>query len=436
MADQRASTYPSTGLVDLLRLIGGMASAFVRSPASFNTGMVFRDWIKGATARHHSEDLIINLFFKRLLLVTGRELSAHILEQPPSSQTYMEGPTKTSAMSFLAPQALTICHDQQWQHLRPYNEQTLSMEGEPQRQQYLLEQVRQAFSRPVSSVDDIRSRMGQVMLNVVFGKGKAPQHLADDIQVLFGYVQSPLRRMILGRKEGGRRERFYNALGQLWREPADPQQPSLLSTAQKLASQGSYTEPELLQQIPHWMFTFTGSGTDLLSRTLVLIGSRPEVRDKVISEIGENGPLDQASTIDKLQYLEACLLETCRLFPPVTRTLHIAPQGGVFKSTGVPAGMEIIHYFPVNNRDTDLDPTANDFRPDRWLGPASEAHSAYPNLFLSGARTCPGRELILFICKAAVAVLLKEHNSRGEASSLATNPLPFSFPEREVRFGP
>jgi cytochrome P450 len=98
--------------------------------------------------------------------------------------------------------------------------------------------------------------------------------------------------------------------------------------------------------------------------------------------------------------------------------------------------MEIIHYFPVNNRDTDLDPTANDFRPDRWLGPASEAHSAYPNLFLSGARTCPGRELILFICKAAVAALLKEHNSRGGASSLATNPLPFSFPEREVRFGP
>ncbi|HZA25049.1 MAG TPA: cytochrome P450 [Dehalococcoidia bacterium] len=412
-----------------------MAGAFMRGPGSFDTGRVFSDWIKGATARHHSENLIINLFFKRLLLVNGRELSAHILEHPPSTQTYLEGPTKTNAMSFLAPQALTICHDQQWQGLRPYNEQTLSIE-EPQRQQYLLEQVRQAFSRPVSSIDDIRRNMGRLMLNVVFGKEKAPQHLAEDIQVLFVYVQSPLRRVILGRKERGRRERFYNTLGQLWREQENSQQPRLLSTAQEPASQGSYSEPELLQQIPHWMFTFTGSGTDLLSRTLALVGSRPEVRDKVISEVGEKGSLNEAATIGKLQYLEACLLETCRLFPPVTRTLHIAPQGGVFKSTEVPAGVEIIHCFPVNNRDTALDAAANDFLPERWLGSDNKARSAYPNLFLSGARACPGRELILFICKSAVAVLLKEHNTRVEAASLARDPLPFSFPEREVRFGP
>lgn len=435
MADQGVNTYPSTSFGDLLRLIGGMAGAFVRRPGSFDTGLAFSEWIKGATARHHSENLIINLFFKRLLLVNGRELSAHILEQTPSNETYMEGPTKTNAMSFLAPQALTICHGQQWQRLRPYNEQALSMDADPQRQQYLLEQVRQSFSGPISSIDDVRHCMGQVMLNVVFGEERAPGHLAEDIQVLFGYVQSPLRRIVLGRKEKGRRERFYGTLGQLWRGTGDSQQPSLLSSAQRLASHGSCTEEELLQQVPHWMFTFTGSGTDLLSRTLALIGSRPEVRGQVVREIGEKGPLDQFTTIDKLQYLEACLLETCRLFPPVTRTLHIAPQGGVFKSTKVPAGMEIVHYFPANNRDTTLDPTANEFLPERWLGPASEAQSSYPNLFLSGARTCPGKSLILFICKAAVAVLIKEHNLQVGAASLATNPLPFSFPEREVRFG-
>src|SRR4051812_7874433 len=34
-------------------------------------------------------------------------------------------------------------------------------------------------------------------------------------------------------------------------------------------------EQQLLEQIPHWMFTFTGSGTDLLVRTVALVTSHP-----------------------------------------------------------------------------------------------------------------------------------------------------------------
>ena len=47
----------------------------------------------------------------------------------------------------------------------------------------------------------------------------------------------------------------------------------------------------LLQQVPHWMFTFTGSGTDLLTRTLCLISSRDEVLDRVL-----RGDLDRLSS--------------------------------------------------------------------------------------------------------------------------------------------
>src|ERR671914_296927 len=399
MAGKTTKTYPATGIADLLRLVGGLTRAALRRPDSRDAGLVFSNWINDATARHGSDNLIVRLLFKRLLLVTGRNLSDHIMKQYPSAQGYLEGPTKARAMSFLAPQALTICHGQQWQRLRPYNERVLSIKENPERQQVFLGQVRRAFAGPVSSADDIRRCMGRAMLGIVFGEGAAPEHLAEDIQVLFGYVQSPVRRIVLGRKERGRRQRFYNALRQLWGQSGASPPPSLLATARRLAQEGDYSEEELLQQIPHWMFTFTGSGTDLLARTLALVASRPAVREKALKEIAEKGPPDQAATIEQLDYLEACLLETCRLFPPVTRTFHVAPKGDVFDETHIPAGVEIWHYFPVNHRDTAKDPNADRFQPERWLDPASNAPSAYPNLFLSGARACPGKDLILFICK-------------------------------------
>jgi cytochrome P450 len=99
-----------------------------------------------------------------------------------------------------------------------------------------------------------------------------------------------------------------------------------------------------------------------------------------------------------------------------------------------PAGVEIWHYFPVNYRDTAVDPTADRFQPERWLEPASNAPAAYPNLFLSGARVCPGKDLILFIDKAAVAMLLQELQVRVDSAVLSRDPLPFSFQEQEGRF--
>ena len=163
-----------------------------------------------------------------------------------------------------------------------------------------------------------------------------------------------------------------------------------------------------------------------------MVRSRPEVGEKVRQEIAAAGPLDEANAISQLKYLEACLLETCRLFPPVTRTFHVAPQGDMFRGISIPAGMEILHYFPISHRDTSVDPRANDFEPDKWLDPGSNRRSVYPNLFLSGARACPGESLILFVCKAAIAILLGQHQVRLSSSALATNPLPFSFPDRTI----
>ncbi|HKW42024.1 MAG TPA: cytochrome P450 [Gemmatimonadales bacterium] len=412
----------------------------MRAPRSFDPSLVLHDWMKDLTVRYHSANVVLNLLALRLLLVTDQNLSRHILAGQPRTTAYVAGTLKRKAMSYLAPQALTITDDAAWQRLRPFNERVLCAGRPHDFQREFLGHARRAFSGPVATVADVRDRMGQAMLNIVFGERVAPERLSADIRVLFGLVQSPLKRLLWGAIERRRLRVLYGSLRQAWgglagqggQRSDGAARTSLLGIARAAGADGN---PEaLLQQMPHWMFTFSGSGADLLARGLALIGSRPEVLAGVRREIAGAGPLDAPASIDRLRYLEACLLEAGRLFPPVTRTFHRAPAGDVMMGTRIPPGSEILHVFSLTQRDRAADETANAFHPERWLDTPAKAAAAYPNVFLSGARHCPGRELILFVCKGAAAMLVAESGLSVHCDVLARDPVPFTFPEKLVRF--
>ena len=430
---ENAESYPSTGFGDLLRLLGHFAWDHAGGPRSFDSSLVFQDWLEDLCRRAGSENVVLNFYFKQLLAVTGRELSEHILAQMPDVGGYVEGRTKARAMSFLAPEALTITHGEQWQRLRRFNEATLQADQADSRMQFILDGISSAFSEPVADIGDIRKCMATTMLAVVFGNGRAPTHLAEDVQTLFAYVQNPGRRFLLGWTQAGRRKQFYEGLRRLWKETPASGPPSLIAVAKGMSRDAQLNEEELLQQIPHWMFTFTGSGTGLLSRTLGIVASRDDVYERASAEVQEQGSAGRASAIMSMEYLESCLLETCRLYPPVTRTLHVAPRGDAFNGVRIPAGLEILHFFTASQRDLSVDATANDFRPERWMEPGSSARAIYPGLFLGGARDCPGKDLILFVCKAAMSILLQGGRVRSESPALSQDPMPRSFPESGLR---
>lgn len=419
-------------MVDLLRLAAGLAGALARGPASFDPDRVLHDWMKGLTLRYRSANLFLNLIAMRMLLVTDREVSRHILEAYPRSTGYAAGTLKRKGMSYLAPQALTIADGEAWGRLRPFNERVLCTGRPHDYQRVFLARVRRAFSASVGTLEDIRAGMGRAMLGIVFGEGVAPDHLAADIRVLFGLVQSPVKRRLHGSRERRRVDLLYASFRQAWQTSGEGGSSTLLSIARGAA--GTDNVETLLQQIPHWMFTFSGSGADLLSRGLATVGSRPEVLARVRKEIAAAGALDDPASIDRLRYLEACLLESARLFPPVMRTFHRAASDDVVTNIRIPAGTEILQVFSLTQRDTASDRTADAFQPERWLTPGSGAEAAYPNLFLSGARRCPGRDLILFVCKAAAAQLLQDAGLVVRSPELASDPVPFSFPAKRLRF--
>jgi cytochrome P450 len=267
--------------------------------------------------------------------------------------------------------------------------------------------------------------MGQAMAHIVLGDSAAiAPEIARDVTALFGVVQSPVRRKLLGWHYRKRRDHLYAVLGRAW-EGARPEDESLIALAKRVAP-SHLDRDTMLQQVPHWMFTFTGSGTDLLIRALALITSNPGVHHKVVSEVRAAGPLDRAETIEGLPYLQACLLDAGRLFPPVTKTFHAHASGGKDDT--------VVHWFPLLHRDDRLGQTVNAFRPERWLGNELDAAAGESNLFLRGPRACPGMHLILFVCKAALARIIVEQRVAANLDRLASDPLPVSFPKRPPRF--
>jgi cytochrome P450 len=429
-AGRAAHAPPATGLGDLARLAGAIAGNFARSPRSFSARVAFREWARRMMARHGSENLVLNLGVKKLLLVGGRDLSRQLLQPPPLTRGIAAGKLKCDAMAFLAPHALTISHDAEWTRLRAFTERVLQPGRPHEFRQAFHAEVHHAFAAPPATVEEIRRAMGRAMLGIVFGHGVAGERLDRDVQALFDVVQQPAKRLLLGRWERRRRDRFYDELRRLWEETAALRGPSLLTLAHREAD--AIPEAELVEQIPHWMFTFTGSGTDLLVRTLALVTSDDGVADRARREIDAAGPPDRAETIDALTYLEACVMESARLYPPVTRTFHRVQAGAVVGDVRIPAGMEILHSFPLLGRAEASEADAERFRPERWLpSPASAAADFDP--FLSGSRHCPGRELIVFVCKSALALLLVRHRLVVSAP-LRGDALPPAFPERGIRF--
>jgi cytochrome P450 len=420
---------PRTGLVDLARLGLALAGNALRHPCTFNAEAVFRQWARRAAARRSTDNIVVNFLVKKLLLVGSAELSRQILAQPPSQENFSTGSLKRSAMAFLAAHALTISDDEDWSRRRAFNEAVL----EPNRRHEFAPQfVRctlQAFAPPITGLADLRAAMGRAMLGVVFG-GAASAQLVPQIEALFDLVQNPVKRLLTAPFAAFKRARFYDSLRALWQTQNESRKPSLLQMAGRSAA--GLDDTELLEQVPHWMFTFTGSATDLVLRTLTLITSTPSVQRRVMAELAGAGPLDgEAFESAPLPFLEACLVETGHLYPPVTRTFHRAASGATLNGLQLVPGTEIMHLFPLFTADL-AGADAPRFDPDRWLAATPPVCAFDP--FLGGARRCPGRRLILVVSKTALASLLLQHRLAVKAPDIGASSLPAQFPRRGLSF--
>jgi len=407
----------AAGMGDLVRLGVRLGADKLRNGGNADAGAVGCRWAREIIERGgpDAEGIEIRLGGRGVYLLGDRVRSDRILSCPPVDDGYGTGALKRSAMEFLAPGALTIADGERWRRLRAFNEEVLDAVHVPEYAERFADRVWEAFGAPVRDAADVRSAMGRAMVGIVLGDPRPGEDPAGDVRTLFGIVQSPVKRKLLGFAYKGRRKRFWASLERRWAD-ARGDEPTLLGLAQARARDyPSLGTTEILDQVPHWMFTFTGSGTDLLVRTLALITARPAVLERVVREID-----------DGTFFIRACLLEAGRLFPPVTKTFH--------RSSPAEGGDEIAHWFPLLQRDPTLGPSVDAFRPERWLEGDPDPPARASNLFLRGPRGCPGEDLILFVCETAIRGQLGQWGMAARRSRLSSDPLPVSFPAGDVTF--
>ncbi|PLB55569.1 cytochrome P450 [Aspergillus steynii IBT 23096] len=168
---------------------------------------------------------------------------------------------------------------------------------------------------------------------------------------------------------------------------------------------GSFTEDELIDQ----MMTFLGAGHETTSTALqwaiYALCKHPDVQARLRDEVRSNlpsistdhpAPLS-ATTLDALPYLSAVCNEILRFHPSVPSTVRIASRDTTLVNTPIPKGTLFLIAAAVINHNKELwGPDADQFNPERWLGPGRAntggAANNYAYLtFLHGPRSCIGQ---------------------------------------------
>ncbi|OJZ90757.1 hypothetical protein ASPFODRAFT_126249 [Aspergillus luchuensis CBS 106.47] len=179
---------------------------------------------------------------------------------------------------------------------------------------------------------------------------------------------------------------------------------------------GGFTDEELIDQ----MMTFLAAGHETTSGALqwcvYALSKYPDVQTRLREEIRANLPSISvenpesisAATLDSLPYLHAVCQEVFRFHPSVPNTVRIANKDTTIGGQRIPKDTVIQIVPALTNHDKSLwGPDADQFNPDRWLGPGKAntggATSNYAFLtFIHGPRSCIGQGF----AKAELACLL------------------------------
>ena len=159
----------------------------------------------------------------------------------------------------------------------------------------------------------------------------------------------------------------------------------------------------------------------LLSNLSYLLASNQQAQEMLINEIDTWDSEYELNydVVNSFKYLDACVWETLRLFPPVSRVERVCASDYQLRGTNitVPAGMTVsvpvyaVHRDPKNFDEPDK------FKPERFLQTegSSESPLKHPYCFLpfgGGPRNCLGMRLVVLEAKMCIVKILKRYRFR------------------------
>ncbi|CAG9138745.1 unnamed protein product, partial [Plutella xylostella] len=140
-----------------------------------------------------------------------------------------------------------------------------------------------------------------------------------------------------------------------------------------------------------------------------------EKRDKVVEELceifGQSSRPGSMQDMSQMKYLECCIKETLRLYPPVPFISRYITDTVTLSGHVIPRGKTLchIHIFDLHRR-ADLYPEPLVFNPERFTAGNCASRHPYAYIpFSGGPRNCIGQRFAMLEMKSAVSAVLRRY---------------------------
>ncbi|XP_012945993.1 cytochrome P450 3A16 [Aplysia californica] len=148
-----------------------------------------------------------------------------------------------------------------------------------------------------------------------------------------------------------------------------------------------------------------------LSFTLFLLALNPECLQKAQEEVDEvlQGKFPDYESTQSLHYLDMCLNEGMRLYPPTPLLDRVCSDDIEIRGIRIPKGVNATFPVCAIHRDPDLWPEPDKFIPERFTAENKANRHPYAHMpFGQGPRNCVGMRLALLEMKVALAAILQK----------------------------
>ncbi|MBP5974856.1 cytochrome P450 [Brasilonema sp. CT11] len=269
----------------------------------------------------------------------------------------------------------------------------------------------------------------QVMLQVVFGlhEGERYQKLKHLLGLLTNLFESPLKSSLLffpslqkdlgawspwGRFVRQRQqidELLYAEIAER-RAQSNPNRIDILSLL--MSARDEKDQPMTDQELRDEMITLVLAGMETTASAmawgLYWIHRLPEVREKLLQELGSLGDSPDPMSVVRLPYLSAVCNETLRICPVAILTFpRVVQEPCVLLGHRLEPNTIMLGCIYLTHQREDLYPQSKQFKPERFLERQFSPYEFMP--FGGGVRRCIGDALAVFEMKLVLATIVSRY---------------------------